>query len=350
MSIEASVRALWLRLVAATLPRPRADALSTVRRVLVLRHDRIGDMLSTLGVIRALALHGYAVDVLASPENAVLLDGSPWGVRVVLAPTDGPYDAVVDTLVLKPAVNTRTVRLMRQARAPVRIGAGGRRHDFVYTHRVRPADPAANHFEHLAELLVPFNIAREEGLIPVPLPLTEEELLRGERWWRERGTGVRLFVNVSAGSDERRWPEERYTSVLRRLADEENELRIALSSAPSEREMAGRIASAVGGTVVAGSLREAFAVLAASDVVLTPDTSVAHAAAGFQRPSVVMISERQLQFAPWRAPGRLVVTPNTRLDAIHEDEVLDAVRRLLHDTPRERVPGRSGHDSPSHRG
>jgi ADP-heptose:LPS heptosyltransferase len=339
MSIEGNVRALWLRLVAATLPRPGAGALSAVRRVLVLRHDRLGDMLSTLGVISALARHGYTVDVLASPENAGLLEGNPWGVRVVLAPTGGPYDAVVDTLVLKPAVNTRTVRLIRQSRAPVRIGAGSRRHDFVYTHRVVVADAGANHLVHLAELLVPFGIAREEGLTPVPLPLTDDERRRGEDWWTERGTGggARLFVNVSAGGEERRWPEQRYTGVLQHLVEEEGDLRIALSSAPSDRAVAVRIAAAVGGTVVAESLRDAFAVLGASDVVLTPDTSVAHAAAGFQRPSVVMIADRQLQFAPWRAPGRLVVTANPRLDAIQEGEVLDAVRGLLRELPHPRA-------------
>jgi ADP-heptose:LPS heptosyltransferase len=245
----------------------------------------------------------------------------------------------VDTLVLKPSVNTRTVRLIRQSRAPVRIGVGGRRHDFVYSHRILPAEAGANHLLHLAALLAPFGIAREEGLAPVALPLTEDERSRAEQWWRERGdgAGIRLFVNISAGGEDRRWPEERYTSVLRRIAAERDDLRIALSSAPSDRDAAARIAAAVGGTVLAAPLRDAFAVLGASHLVLSPDTSVAHAAAGFQLPSVVLISERQLQFAPWRAPGRLVVTPSVRLGAIAAEEVSAALLELLRELPSSRI-------------
>lgn len=341
MSIDRSVRTLWARAVSLTLARPGAQALARVRRVLVLRHDAIGDMLSSLGLLRALATHGLEVDVVASPENALVLKHNPWGVRVhATAPGRAArralarelaargFDAVLDGLVLKPSVNTRTVRLLAASRAPVRIGTGGRAHDFLYTHPVA-TDPGANHVVVLASLLAPLGIAAEGALEPVPMPLTDEERAAAEAWWSALDAGPRVFVNLSASSAERRWPDARFTGVLREVMLVHPAARIAVSGSPSDWPAAGAVAQAVGGHAVAGSLRAAFAILAASDCALTPDTSVAHAAAGFQVPSVVLMPEGNRRFAPWRAPARLVVAAGPNVSFIPEGEVVAALLGVL---------------------
>jgi ADP-heptose:LPS heptosyltransferase len=341
------VRALLARIVNATLPRPAEGALDRVRRVLLLRHDAIGDMLASLALIRALTQRGLEVDVMASAENAAVLAENPWGARVLVAPrrrrerrasaralAARQYDAVIDGLVLKPSVNSRTVRLLRASRAPIRVGTGGRRHDFLYTHPVA-TDLGANHHVVLAALLAPFGIAPESALDPVAMPLSTEERARAEQWWRTHAPNgeTRLLVNISASSAERRWADERFIGVLRALTRERPYLRLAISAAPADWTAAEEIARATGGTALAVPLREAFAVLAASQLVLTPDTSVAHAAGGFQVPSVVMTPQGNLRFAPWRAPARLVVAPSRGLDTIGETEVLAALLEQLRGIP-----------------
>jgi len=357
MPIERAARVLYARWVNATLPRPATGAAERVRRVLFLRHDAIGDMLVSLGLIRALAAHGYDVDVMASNVNATVLLENPWGVTVLVAPRHArerregarmlaarSYDAVIDGLVLKPSVNSRTTRLLRASRAPIRIGAGGRRHDFLYTHPVA-TDARANQQVVLAALLGPLGIAPDAALDPVAMPFSAHERERAEQWWTERGPGTRVLVNISASSAERRWPNERFVEVLRALVREHARpqvmLELAISAAPPEWPAAQEIAQAVGGTALAVPLRDAFAVLAASQLVLTPDTSVAHAAGGFGVPSVVMISERQMRFAPWRAPARLVVSSSVHLDAIPVDGVLTALREQLGGVLSGDVPPRS---------
>ena len=330
------------RVVNATLPRPADGAIGRARRVLLLRHDAIGDMLASLGIIRAITAHGLELDVMASKENAPVLAESPWGVGVLIAARHRRerfherralaarrYDAVIDGLVLKPSVNSRTIRLIRASRAPVRIGTGGRRHDFLYTHPVA-ADLSANHHVVLAALLAPFGITSEAALDPVAMPLAADEERRAEAWWRESGPrGTRLFVNISASSAERRWADERFVAVLRALTREHRSLQIAVSAGPGEWAAARAIADATGGRALTVPLRDAFAVLAASDLALTPDTSVAHAAGGFQVPSVVMMPEGNLRFAPWRAPARLVVAKSKGIDTLDDAEVLAALRDQL---------------------
>jgi ADP-heptose:LPS heptosyltransferase len=341
MSVERAARALWARAVAATLPRPSPDAITRVRRVLFLRHDAIGDMLSSLGLLRALAEHGFSVDVLASPANAPVLAGNPWGIGVLQTATGRRsrralarelaarrYDAVIDGLVLKPSVNSRTVRLLRASRAPVRIGTGGRAHDRVYSHAVA-TDLAANHVEVLASLLRPFGIEAERALGPVAMPLADAERVAADAWWTTSGAGRRLFVNLSASSAERRWPDERFIAALRAVTAAHPTLRLALSGSPDDWSAAREIATAVGGRAFAGSLREAFALLAAADAVLTPDTSAAHAAAGFGVPSVVLVPRGNLRFSPWRAPVRLVVAEGPAVDTISEGAVIAALLETM---------------------
>ena len=342
MPVEEALRSLWVRAVRLTLPRAAPDAIGRVRRVLFLRHDAIGDMLSSLGVIRALVEHGFEVDVVASGANAAVLADNPWGVGVLTtshvrgtrrrlreALRARRYDAVIDGLVLKPRVNSRTIRLMRACRAPIRVGIGGRVHDFLYTHAVR-ADLSANHVEVLAALLSPFGIAPDRALEPVPMPLSEHERERAEAWWTAAGgAGPRLLVNLSASGAERRWPDERFIDVLEGLAAEQPDLRIAVTGSPADWPSAEAIARTCGGRAATGALRAAFALVAASDVVLTPDTSVAHAAAGFQVPGVVLTLPGNLRFTPWRAPGVVLVSDSATLDGVDVASVHSAVRGQL---------------------
>ena len=342
MALDHAVREQLLRALASRLPAPVGDALAHARRVLVLRHDRLGDMLSTLGLLRALASRGLEVDVLASDENAVLLDHAPWVSRTIVAPAGVSgvlqlrprlrarrYDAVVDALVLKPAVNSRTALLMAASGARIRAGIDGRRHDFLYTHRVRPPADDANHVEYLAELAALFTGERGMALEPTPFPISDEESRGAAAWWSTLGRGRRLLVNISAGTADRRWPIDRFLAVLTRVRSDHPGTRVVISSAPGDRSSAQALASAVGATLLAMPLRSAFAVVGTADVVLTPDTSIAHIAAGFQRPAIVLIARRQLQFAPWRGVGHLVISDATNLDDIGVDDIANPLNDLL---------------------
>jgi ADP-heptose:LPS heptosyltransferase len=65
--------------------------------------------------------------------------------------------------------------------------------------------------------------------------------------------------------------------------------RLIVIGAPNETARAKRIADLGGGIhVPTPSLREVLALVATSDFVFTPDTSVAHAASAFTRPSVAI--------------------------------------------------------------
>ena len=299
-------------------------------------------MVSSLGMLRALSAAGLEVDVLASRENAAILREDPSKVRVVVLPARRfaslrlrrelrarKYDVVIDAIALKPTVSTRTAHLMAASGARVRIGIGGRRGDFLYTHPVVPPPGSGNHVEYLAELASAAGADRTVALDPTPLALSAIEVIEAEAWWRALGPGLRLLVNISAGSAERRWPDDAFREVLADAVRVRPSLRIAITSAPADRGAATTIAAAVGGAVVALPLRSAFALVRDADVLLTPDTSFAHVAAGFQRRAVVMIARQQLAFAPWRGIGRLLITDEPSLGALTPARVSEALTATL---------------------
>src|SRR4051812_24230408 len=122
------------------------------KRLLFLRHDRIGDMIVSTAAMRAIAEShaGISLDVLASPSNAPVLAGAAYVHKVIAFDRRNPksfldtarrlraehYDAVIDCMVTAPSVTT--LLLMLAADAPYRVGIAGRGNDAAINVPVPP--------------------------------------------------------------------------------------------------------------------------------------------------------------------------------------------------------------------
>ena len=306
-------------------------------RVLYLRYDRIGDMILSTGLLRAIARShaNVVVDVLASPENAPVLIGNPYVRSVIVAdPTylqairrirRERYDAVLDCQVFSPSTTTLIMMLMSRARH--RIGLAGRGIDSAFTLPVpRPAS-ARHYVEHLGALATPFGVT-EANWRP-EIFLTAAERAEGESRWR---AGRRLLINISAGKPTCRWPAERFAAVLGALrahADLAN-LDVGIVAAPADAAMAEQLAGAGGRFLGTRSVREAFALVATADYVLTPDTAITHAASAFGKPAVVMFPRNRAEiWGPYRTGGTGVASTEGTLQSLPVEPVLGALTELL---------------------
>lgn len=325
-----------------------AGAFGAGERVLFLRPDRIGDMIVSTGVLRAIGgAPGVTLDVLASPANAevlarevhvhrtIVLDRRRWcaawqAMRWVRAQR---YDVVVDCMPSMPSVTTLLLMLIAGARR--RVGASGRGLDRLFT-PATPSLPLAAHIvDHLALLAQPFRSTAEPAPDVAPyLELGDDELEAGEARWQAGlagGSGARLLVNISAGKAARAWPLERYAAVIGAAREETPDLRVAIMSAPHERAKGERLAAQVGGAYLETvTLREAFAVVARADVLFTPDTSIAHAAGALRIPAVdLLLAGKASQWGLYRAPGINLESPDGSLRSLPAQPAADALRRLL---------------------
>jgi len=333
---------------AASLParlRPSAGDLRRPRRVLVLRHDWIGDMILSTGCLRRIKeAHPQAdVDVVASPSNAVVLRGLPFVGRVVVHRQGDvrgllrlrrelravSYDAVLNGRVLRPKLTPDTALVMLASGASRRIGIAAGGSDFIYTDAV-PV-PADGHFvRHMAALTEPLGLDPEAGDWRPVLALAPSERDAAEQQWSTvPGTGPRLLVNISARTRLCRWPDDRFVAALRRLRSTAPELRILVISPPDEHESARAIAGAVGAASARPLLRETFALVAGADVVFTPDTSIAHAASAFATPTVAMFVPGWSGFVPYRTPGRYICSAGPALDSLPVEPVVAALEQVI---------------------
>lgn len=344
----------------------RPDWRARTYRVLFLRHDRIGDMILSTGVLRAIAESYPTVrlDVLASRTNAPVLSNEPYVNEVI--PFDRKavsrfprlfrdlrrrrYDAVIDCMITAPS--TTTLLLMLASGARHRIGVAKRGNDFAYTLPVPPRETAEHIVDQLGTLVTAFGLQPTAVDLRPRVQLTAAEIERGERVWRGAGEddagedfggeddagadrpdtrGARVLVNVSAGRAHHSWPDERFVAVIRAVRARFHGSDIVVVSAPSDHGRARRIANDGGARFVADEgIRDAMAIVSRAHVVFTPDTSISHACSAFDTP-VVALHPRGFAslWGPYLTDGRALESATESVTGISAEDASRALVRML---------------------
>ena len=323
-------------------------------RVLFLRHDRIGDMILSTGILRAIAQSHPTIrlDVLASPRNAAVLRHEPYVNDIVTfdkrAITSYPsafrdlrrrgYDAVIDCMVTAPSLTTLLLMLASGAR--FRIGVRQVGNDFAYTLPVPPRESAEHIVDKLGALVTAFGLQPTAVDLRPRVHLTPQELERGEHAWGSGEvsgtTGPRLLVNISAGRAHHHWPDERFVALISRVRADMPDTQIALVSSPGDRARAAHIAIESGSRLIHDEgIRDAMAIVSRSQVVFTPDTSISHACSARDIPAVVLHPMGNASiWGPYETAGRAVESATDEVSGIPVEDALRPVLRMLGATRR----------------
>src|SRR5690348_7376179 len=355
--LEKASRALFIRAMSLVMRRSKHAGMPAwddgPHRVLYLRYDRIGDMILSSSLIRALATShpGLTVDILASPRNAAVLERDPHVGTVILFDKKKPltflrtlrqmrrgrYDAVLDCMVLSPSTTALILMLLSGARE--RIGIGGRSNDYIYTIPVPPRALDSHYLERAASLAIPFGVDPEAADWRPTIYLSDTELADGEAMWRSHGAGSRndvprrrrLLVNITAGKPVCSWPDEKFIAALKHVRTRAPDVAMLAIGMPSEAERIAHIAREARIPVArTPSIRQALALVATADYVFTPDTSIVHAASAFRKPAVVMFPHRVPEpYGLYRSPGRMVVGPDGVLASLPIEPVITALGEML---------------------
>jgi ADP-heptose:LPS heptosyltransferase len=351
--LDLASRALWLR-VRATLgaapTAPLPDWTDRPYRVLFLRDDRVGDMVASLKVMQAIAESSQTImlDVLASPGNADLARGKPWIAELLIHDRQSlrrtallyrelgrrRYDAVIDARVFVGGVSLRTTLTMLASRARWRIGLAGRRGGAIYTVPVNAGD-LPHWIDYLVALASPFGVAPSSRDWRPELEIQPDSRAAAEpRWNAIRGERPRVLVNISAGNEDRRWPDESWRALLERLRERAPNARIAVLAMPADRASAQALAAAPDAAALTLSLPDTIATVATADLVVTPDTAISHIASAFNRPTLTLLRRGFDKLVPYRTPGRNVFGDDPRrLDSLPATRVLAALEDVLADLP-----------------
>ncbi len=348
--LELYWRKLWIRALTRLMRRPTVATpawSARPQRLLFLRHDRIGDMIVSTAAMRAIAEShpGIELDVLASPANAPVLDGASYVRKVIVFDRrdarsyfaaarrlrNERYDAVIDCMVTAPSVTT--LLLMLATDAPYRVGIAGRENDEAINVAVPPPDGDQLMAIRLGALSAAFGIDPSARDWRPELVVSPELREAAAARWRSigKGTGQRVLVNVSAGAASRQWQTEKYAAVIAHIRKRLPDAAVLVTGAPNERDRVEEVATKSGATPAnTPSLNEAFALVATADFVLTPETSIVHAASAFRRPAVAMYRHREsLRWGLHPEFGENVENSESTLLTLEVAPVLAAIDRVL---------------------
>lgn len=335
-------------------PEPRTRPLdhAKIQRILLLRHDKLGDMAVTIPALETIKknLPQVAIDILASPRNVALVKNDSRLDNVFLY-CKRPfkdfatlreirrrnYDLVLD-MICHDSVTSVFLsqylgrRCLRSALGKTRLG------QFYHFHL--PVDIALA--EHMLDVtlksLWPLGITPERFFPHAPLHFSAGTASRVDdiiRSLEARAGRPCKFagVNISAGASNRWWGEENFAEFLRLFAQSAPEYQALLLSTPEDRDRALRVCalSACDPLMAPPGLdiMTVAGVISRLDLLVTPDTSLTHIARNFEVPVVGLYSAHERNTAQWRPYGQ----KRGLVQGGHVDDIFDiTAARALEET------------------
>ncbi|MFQ6093265.1 MAG: glycosyltransferase family 9 protein [bacterium] len=338
------------------------------KRVLVVRTDRIGDVILTLPVVSALKekFPEATVDMLLSPATCELVAGHPHVNEIVIDDERGDhaglrgffhlvrllrnreYDLAV---VVHPTF--RLALLLPMAGIPIRIGTGYRWYQFLfnkkfYEHR---HDALRHEAEYNLNLLRPLGL-QFSGVrfdLPVPPKAFEriDEMLRSVGVTSEDRLAI---LHPGSGGTARDWPLYKFSELGERLM-KESDIKVVLTGSSDEVDLVSEVSRRMNPRplmeVCELTLKELAALIQRAHLLVINSTGPMHIAAAvgtpviaFFPPIVPCSPRRWGPYGPNHAVLQPKVPPCTKctgqrcqfydcMDLIEVDEVFRAVKAKL---------------------
>ncbi len=330
-------------------------------RILVVRTDRIGDVLLSTPVVEGLRLKfpGAYIAMLASGQTKEILEGNPFLNDVLVDAGEKAsllaqrlkakkFDAAV---LLHPT--PRLAWALSRAKIPIRVGTGYRGYSFLFTKRVYEHRQTAKRHE------LEYNLTLAE-VLGAPLKDPEPKILlspEDREWAKERlaKAGVKegeKFVGIHPGSGgtARDWRPEKFGELGERIQKELG-ARAIVTGVEAEKALADIVASKMSRAPVMiigeTTLKQLAAVLEREAAFVSNSTGPMHLAAAVGTPVVVMFPPIKAcspkRWGPW-GKGHKVILPKVPeckkcvetqcrycdcMDMISVDEVFNAVKEVF---------------------
>jgi ADP-heptose:LPS heptosyltransferase len=313
-------------------------------KILIVQIGRIGDMVLTTPMFRALADHvpGAEIHVLASPRGLPVLQGNPHVKKVIVYRKDPfsrlaiifrlwrtRYDWLIDP---KDHQSREGALLARISRAKNKVGYNGDGGQTFSIGIPSQNENAALHAiaRNLASLR-PLGVSCDAGNRPDLFP---DALLQKEirRQFPHDGAAI-VLLNISAGKIIRRWSVEKWAQAAAFCLA--RGLRVLISCQPSDARDAAELHALQPGAAIyhSSTINDMIALMPLVNLVVTPDTAVVHIASAFNVPQIALFPSVEWnlnKFLPLSSLS-VVVQPEKGepVCTIPAEKVLGEIKKML---------------------
>lgn len=343
------------------------------RRILIVRTDRLGDVLISTPVIKALRKHypSSHIAMMTSPFTKEIVDGNPFLDEVIVLDKDGRDQGLFATLkfvaglkkkkfdlaiILHPTLRTHLICFLSDIKE--RIGYD-RKAPYFLT-KILPHDKQQglkHEVEYNFDLLKPLGIEEADRQLYMPIKKSSEVFV--ENILKESGmtSGDRIIaVNPAASCVSKRWPVARFAELVDRLTASCH-VKIVLVADVAHQEICRQLMSMarckpldLSGKFSLSQLASLFRRCA---LVISNDSGPVHLAVAVGTPVISIFGRNQPGLGPlrWGPLGESDVVMHKKtdclvclahdclnhfkcLEAISVEEVVEHAQRLLHEADK----------------
>lgn len=325
-SIEKSIKSRINKLVASkALPIIIDSPLNMMndfsKKILILRHDRIGDVLISSGIIRNLraALPDSQIDILLSRKNFnarksiekyvdnVLLYGKelPVSLNLIGNIRKQKYDLIIDFLDNPSTTSATIIKLSSTASS---LGFNHENAN-VYSHAVPLINREENHIiDRLGNLLLPFGLDANSLELSPEYPISSSEKAMAEQKVAWQYGKTRIAINIAGSNINKFWGRNNFINLINLIkssnttADSSNHYDLRLFGSRGYIHELGIISEAA--DIQIAPISEAFhdyaAMISTTDYIITPDTAAVHLASAFKKPCLCLFTtSNNVKAMPW---------------------------------------------------
>lgn len=319
------------------------------KKILLLRQDRIGDVLVSIAFIKKLKsiLPNTEIDIVLSHRNKsalfiikdnidnsyILEKGVVAYLKLISQIRKNKYHIVID--LLDNASSTSSI-LTRFTKAEIKLGFD-KQNRKVYSHIVEIPNKQENHIiERLNSLLLPFagSNLNEESMT---FTLSDDSQKKANELLGTKSNKLRLGINLSGSNQSKNWGTGNYIGFLKALESLVNEIEVKVFTTKSNENQLNEI-SEVYPNITApfvNSFEQFTAMISTCDIVLTPDTSVVHFCSAFDIPCIAlyMYSDNPNVGMPWEPRSKfskaIKISDKETLGLIKVTDVLAALKQII---------------------
>ena len=313
-----------------------------IKKILLLRADRIGDMFCTTPAFRAMreAYPDAQIDLVASTGNRAVVVDNPHIDNLYTFPVKKPWKwpyhflkyrlSNYDLVVNFNGESGTSSRLAKFVNAPRLVGTWSRKTEAYYPESVRIV-PGMHTIEFMLSVAGALDAPSKD--VSMVFPVSDALMQRAEKKFPRKADKKKVAVFIgNAKKVDTRWPETKFVKLVDRIV-KRGDVEVHIVAGPGDEGLLGGFTwSEDCALYPGGSLQELGAFLKTCDLFVTSSSGPMHLAAAVDAPMVALLAD--FTFECWRtlsAIHRIVQSgqPGVQVGNVDVESVFGAVEEML---------------------
>lgn len=318
-------------------------------KILLLRHDRIGDVLVSLPFIRLFReqFPFAEIDILLSRNNLAARSAVSKYVdnifvyekrfdkiaKLLRQLNKAKYDMIID---LFDNASTTSSMIIKFAKPLYSLGIS-KSNNYSYSHVVPLLNKNKHHIvERIAQLMLPFGINPSMRNLKLSYSIDEEIIRKAESYLMDSKSKYKLGINLSGSNRSKFWGLDNYIEFIKFINIKYKHFEIIIFHTEDYEEEFQQISRNCNchKAPVGRSFDEYAAMLSLCSVIVTPDTAAVHLAAAFGIPCIGLFlwsgsKETGLPWFSYNSPYRCLKTSTGNLTNISVEDVTSAFDEIV---------------------